>query len=288
MSLFKRVRRASAATVTVAIAIAIAASSLAVALIPAGDGSITACAATSGALRVIDTGRGATCNSNERTLLFDSFGGPAGGALAGNYPNPTVKTDSIGSAQLVTDSVGVDEICANCVQEPEIAGGAVRSPEILDGTILSEDIGASQVGGAQIADNSIDSLKLKTASVGTDQIVNNGVKSADIANGGVRGRHFYGGTYRRTATKTSDQNPFPIVTAQCKDGDLLLSGGTTVADDDEQDDATVKESYPENFSTTSSVPNGWWAQAGMQAIQGDVDGDDSATLTVIIYCLGRG
>ena len=73
--------------------------------------------------------------------------GPAGGALAGSFPNPS------------------------------IAANAVASPAIKDGGVGAADIAANAVGAKALADNSVD----------TGALQENSVHSSDIANGSVTG-----------------------------------------------------------------------------------------------------
>jgi hypothetical protein len=66
--------------------------------------------------------------------------GPAGGDLAGTYPNPLIGPDAVGSA----------EIEDGTVTGAEIATGAVGGGEIANDVIQSSNLGADSVGSSEL------------------------------------------------------------------------------------------------------------------------------------------
>jgi hypothetical protein len=77
--------------------------------------------------------------------------GPAGGALTGNYPNPLIAANAVGSQEIQDGSVGSADITSGAITGALIAPGAVSGASILNGTIGSADLGAASVAPANLA-----------------------------------------------------------------------------------------------------------------------------------------
>ncbi len=71
--------------------------------------------------------------------------GPAGGDLAGAYPDPTIADGAVVTAKIADDAVRTTQILDNTISSSDIAGSAITTNEIADNTIQSNDIGNAQV-----------------------------------------------------------------------------------------------------------------------------------------------
>jgi len=69
--------------------------------------------------------------------------GPAGGALAGSYPNPSIAPGAVGSQQLTSDAVPADG--AGPDGSTKLASGSVGSQELRDGSVHASALGRIQV-----------------------------------------------------------------------------------------------------------------------------------------------
>jgi hypothetical protein len=91
--------------------------------------------------------------------------GPAGGVLAGSYPDPTLASDSVTSLSILDNSIGADRIAQNALDTGDVADRTIASAKVAPGTIGSAQIGIGAVGTAAIADRSISQTDLAGASV---------------------------------------------------------------------------------------------------------------------------
>jgi hypothetical protein len=80
--------------------------------------------------------------------------GPAGGDLAGNYPNPQLGAASVGAAELGNDAVTNAKIADNAVNTRELAPGAVRA-----GNIDLESIGSAQLKDGEVGASELKKLR---------------------------------------------------------------------------------------------------------------------------------
>ena len=78
---------------------------------------------------------------DESTLSSIGGGGPAGGDLTGDYPDPLIAPDAVGSAEVEDDSLTADDLARHAVGVDELQGA-----QIFDAR--DEEIGDSLGGGA--------------------------------------------------------------------------------------------------------------------------------------------
>ncbi len=69
--------------------------------------------------------------------------GPAGGDLAGSYPDPTIGANTIGASQLQANAVPADGTGAE--GSSKLASGSVGNAEIKPGAVHANELGAIQV-----------------------------------------------------------------------------------------------------------------------------------------------
>lgn len=80
--------------------------------------------------------------------------GPAGGALAGSYPNPLLAHGSVASAQVAADTLGSQDLAPNSVESSEIESNSVTSSEIATGSVLSAEIADGSLDGDDVGRDS--------------------------------------------------------------------------------------------------------------------------------------
>lgn len=132
--------------------------------------------------------------------------GPAGGDLIGTFPNPLIRPDAIGAAEIEKD--------------------AVAATEIKDSSVGGAEVQASSLDASHLKANSVQGEEMDNNSVGVDEITSSGVGSSEISGGAV------GATEMDTVTTVVTQAGTAIGAGQhgstqvtCPDGKMLIAGG---------------------------------------------------------------
>jgi hypothetical protein len=86
--------------------------------------------------------------------------GPAGGDLAGVFPNPLIGPNAVGAPEIQSNAVGADELQDN----------AVGTGEIVDGGVAVNDLGPNVIDGGKISDGTVGVADLAFDSVGSNEL----------------------------------------------------------------------------------------------------------------------
>jgi len=121
--------------------------------------------------------------------------GPAGGDLAGNFPNPQIAAGAVGGNEVANNSLPFIKLASpgtfhefdinlsfendairwglanNGVQAAEISDGSVGAAEIGTGAVGSAEIGGNAVSGAKVSDRSLSGTDVALNSVDGEEVV---------------------------------------------------------------------------------------------------------------------
>jgi hypothetical protein len=192
-----RLRKPSPATVIACIALFVALGGTSVAAVTLAKNSVLSKHIKNGQVKTADLGASAVNSAKvgDGSLLAQDFAagqlaagpagppgppgpstGPAGGDLAGTYPNPEIGANKVEAAELsdnsvdlaamLDNSVGTSEIVTDGVGSSELANNAVGSAEVLNASLTTADVaiasGATSLDFPSMAANTCSTLEIIT------------------------------------------------------------------------------------------------------------------------------
>jgi hypothetical protein len=192
--------------------------------------------------------------------------GPAGGDLAGSYPNPQIRARAVSANELAPNSVGTGALIDRSVTTGKLGLGAIAHGNLAPSSVGSLELIDGSIAGGDIANRTITSGDLVPHTVGP----------AELQFGAVGGAQLDAAVAVQGSAVSVSPGETKEATVTCPGDERLLSGGPEWGSAGANGTAVIS-------SSPSFVPG---AASRTWVVQGRVDSGGTAnTLFAEALCL---